>query len=106
MHETTQRTFLVDALDYDEVLRVIDERQIKDRFIGMWPDREQYGRYLLDDNSAQARLQSLPSWLQPYVQLDGTAFVRDLERDGVIMVADVAQGVCIFDGTVAFDTKT
>ncbi len=53
---------------------------------------------MLRDGSAAARLEALPLWLKPYVRLDGAALVGDLERDGLYVLADVAQGVCVFDG--------
>lgn len=101
MSETKkQRTFLVEAADYHEVLKKVDEQRIREAFIGLWPDREAFGCHLLGDSSADDRLQLLPLWLRPYVRLDGTALVNDLEREGLYVLADVRQGVCVFDGAV------
>lgn len=102
MSETQQgqRTFLVEAADYHAVLQKIDERQIKEAFVGLWPDREAFGQHLLSDSSAGARLDTLPLWLRPYVRLDGAALVSDLERDGLYVLTDVRQGICVFDGAV------
>ncbi len=101
MSETQQqRTFLVDAADYREVLRHVDERYIKDAFIGIWPSRDDFGCHLLHDGRAEDRLAQLPGWLQPYVRLDGAALVADLERNGLYVTADISRGVCVFDGPV------
>ena len=101
----TQSTFLVEAADYLEVLQKVDERQIKDSFIGIWSSRDAFGLHLLSDSSADRRLATLPIWLQPYVRLDGAALVGDLEREGLYVLADVKQGVCVFDGAVVHSGK-
>ncbi len=101
-----QRTFLVEAADYCEVLRKVDERSIQEAFIGLWPSREAFGLYLLSDGSAEARLQTLPLWLQPYVRLDGAALVGDLEREGLYVLADVRRGVCVFDGPTVHNAES
>ena len=94
-----QRQFLVDAVDYLKVTAQVDEREIREAFIGLWPSREDFGQSLLNDNDAATkRLSALPQWLRPYVRLDGAAFVRDLEREGVYRVAEISRGVCVFDG--------
>jgi hypothetical protein len=99
MSETQQqRTFLVEAGDYPEVLRKVDERSIAEAFIGLWPSRDAFGLHLLSDGSAEARLDALPLWLRPYVRFDGAAFAGDLEREGIYVLADVSRGVCVFDG--------
>ncbi len=106
MHENNkQETFLVDAADYRGVLQHVDEARIKDAFIGIWPSRDDFGQHLLRDGSAAARLEALPLWLKPYVRLDGAALVGDLERDGLYVLADVAQGVCVFDGPTVHNAQ-
>jgi hypothetical protein len=40
---------------------------------------ETYAEELLVDVGARAALDSLPTWLQPYVVLDGAGFARDLD---------------------------
>jgi hypothetical protein len=106
MHENNKRaTFLVDAADYRGVLQHVDEAHIKDAFIGIWPSRDDFGRHLLDDGDATARLETLPLWLKPYVRLDGAALVADLERDGLYVLADITQGVCVFDGPTVHNAQ-
>ena len=103
--EKQQRTFLVEAADYHEVLQKVDEQQIEEAFIGIWPSRDDFGAHLLSDSSAEMRLQALPIWLRPYVRLDGAALVADLERDGMYVLADVRQGVCVFDGAIVHSPR-
>ena len=102
MHETAPgTTFLVDARDYWRVLDQVDEGQIGEAFIGLWPSREDFGQQLLAENNAADRLADVPAWLRPYVRLDGTALVADMERAGIYVLAEVARGVCVFDGPIA-----
>ncbi len=106
MSETQQGTFLVEAADYSEVLRKVDERSIQEPFIGIWPSREAFGLHLLSDGNAEARLQMLPLWLRPYVRLDEAALAGDLEREGLYVLADVSRGVCVLDGPTVHNAKS
>lgn len=106
MSETQQRTFLVEAADYCEVLRKVDECSIQEAFIGLWPSRDAFGLHLLSDGSAEARLDTLPLWLRPYIRLDGAALAGDLEREGLYVLADVSRGVCVFDGPTVHNAKS
>lgn len=101
--EMLKKTFLVDAMDYLKVTAQVDEAQIREAYIGLWPSREAFGQHLLEDTSAEEKLQGLPNWLRPYVRLDGAALVADLEREGVYTVAEISRGVCVFDGPIAHE---
>jgi hypothetical protein len=66
-----------------------------------WESTETYAEELLVDVGARAALDSLPTWLQPYVVLDVAGFARDLELAGDIWTTAVGEGsgVEIFDET-------
>lgn len=76
-----------------------DREQFWQTYLGRYASRADFGRSLLADYGAQARIQSLPSWLRRYVTLDATAFAGDLERSGHFHLADDPAG----SGTYVFD---
>jgi len=98
MHEPLPtRPFLVPGEDYRHIVDRLDERTLAAAFIGRWASREAFGLELLEDTSARARIAALPIWLRDYVRLDPEAYVADLERAGIYVVAPVESGVCVFD---------
>jgi len=98
-------TFIVDSSDFLRITAEIDERLLKEAFIGLWPNRNAFGQHLLNDNNATESLEHVPRWLRPYVSLDGAAFVDDLVKQGVYVVTDVSRGVCVFDGPIIHNSR-
>jgi hypothetical protein len=97
MQEQPATEFIVPIGEYRELVERYDERTLTAAFIGRWASREAFGLELLDDTSARACMAALPRWLRDYVRLDAEAFVADLERSGIYVVAPVDSGVCVFD---------
>lgn len=100
MESTKQPTLIVEADDYLRLLERVSEEHLPQAFIGTWRDRESFGLELLGDGQAERRLQQLPGWLQPYVRLDGTRFVNDMEAAGYYVVVDTKRGICVLDGPI------
>jgi hypothetical protein len=91
---------MVDANDYKSIIEHIDERTVREAFVGIWRSRDDFGGHMLRDMGAELRLQPIADWLRPYVRLDGARYAAELEADGHFVIADVAQGVCVFDGPI------
>lgn len=91
-------TFVVPAEDYERLRGIYDNATLERAYVGRWPDRAAFGRYLFEDTRAEQHLVEIPGWLRPYVVLDGERYVRDLESERAYAVLDVDSGIAVFDG--------
>lgn len=76
-----------------------DEAGFRASYLGHYASRDAFGQELFATLGATTRLQRLPNWLQAYLRIDGTAVLRDFERDGQFWVYDMPNdgGCHVFD---------
>lgn len=69
--------------------------QFEDHFRGRWDSIEDYAEELLSETGDDWQAQ-VPEWLRPYINLDVSAFARDLSYDLIVEPTNDG-GVWVFD---------
>lgn len=74
--------------------------QFEDAYLGVYDSREAYAEHLLDDIGVPERIEGLPDWLQPYIEIDYQSLSDAMWISGDISFADHGGKVWVFDGRI------